>query len=147
MPATGGGRAVHTTAAANSKRGEKSRSVESVQQGPAGATAQRPGIKGRAYSTPIVPKGQGNGTADDNASLYSQDGEEIANDAFFQRYHFSEAGGSTKEEVPESFGNSSSDTEGPLSPTHMLSRQPAGDVPSEPSSGVCCFFAPRLYDI
>lgn len=101
----------------------------------ASATAPRPGLKGRAYSTPMAPK---NGAADDNASLYSQDGEEIANDAFFQRYHFPQPVGATQEEASESSVDSSSDTEGPLSPTHMQSRQPAGGVPSEPSSDVGC---------
>jgi hypothetical protein len=138
MPATGGGRAVHAPA----KRNENSSSVESVQGG--ALAAQRPKIKNRAYSTPIVPQNQASG-ADDNASLYSQDGEEIANDAFFQRYHFPQPVASTKEEASGSSVDSSSDTEGPLSPTHMLSRQPVGDVPSEPSSGVGCFFVPWLY--
>lgn len=150
MPATGGGRAVH--AAATAKRNEKAKSVESMQaprrdtvQGSAGssATAQpRPALKGRANSTPIVPK---NGAADDNASLYSQDGEEIADDAFFQRYHFPQPVGPTKEEASGSDVDSSSDTEGPLSPTHVQNRQPAGGVPSEPSSGVGsrCFLRPR----
>jgi hypothetical protein len=148
MPATGGGRAVH---AAPSKRSEKSKSVESMQaprresvQGSSSATAaQRPGLKGRAYSTPIVPKNQGNGAGDDNASLYSQDGEEIADDAFFQRYHFPQPVASTKEEPSDSSVDSSSDTEGPLSPTHIKNRQPAGEVPSEPSSGVGCFLCPE----
>ncbi|KAF2036296.1 ras GEF [Setomelanomma holmii] len=143
MPATGGGRAVHAASKPSSKRNEKAKSVESMQaprresaQGSSSsATAQRPGIKGRAYSTPIVPKNQGNGAADDNASLYSQDGEEIANDAFFQRYHFPQPVEPTKEEASDNSGESSSDTEGPLSPTHIKNRQPAGEVVSEPSSG------------
>jgi hypothetical protein len=148
MPATGGGRAVH---AANSKRTEKSKSIESMQAprgesltGSSSATAQRPGIKGRAYSTPIVPKNQEKSIAEDNASLYSQDGEEIADDAFFQRYHFPQPVGTTKEEASESEADSSSDTEGPLSPTHINNRTPAGDgeAASEPSSGVCCFLRP-----
>ena len=119
-----------------SKRNEKAKSVESMSA----TTAQRPGIKGRAYSTPIVPKDQANNgaAADDNASLYSQDGEEIANDAFFQRYHFPQPVAPTTEEASESSVDSSSDTEGPLSPTHIQNRQPAGGVPSEPSSGVGC---------
>jgi len=134
MPATGGGRAVHAPA---NKRSEKSRSVEAVQGGPlqTTTTTQRPGIKHRAYSTPNHSQNHSQASAaDDNASLYSQDGEEIADDAFFQRYHFPPPITSTKEE--EASGDSSSDTEGPLSPTHMLSRQPAGDMPSEPSSGL-----------
>jgi hypothetical protein len=150
MPATGGGRAVH---AAPAKRNEKARSVESMQPprresiSVAGASssatpAPRPGLKGRAYSTPLVPKNPSHshdaGGAEDNASLYSQDGEEIANDAFFQRYHFPQPVGPTLEEPSDSSVDSSSDTEGPLSPTHVKSRQPAGNVPSEPSSGVGC---------
>ena len=154
MPATGGGRTAHGTTApapAMSKRSEKARSVESVQaprretlQGSASiSAAQRPPQKGRANSTPMAPmapKERANsGAADDNASLYSQDGEEIANDAFFQRYHFPQPVAPTTEEASESSVDSSSDTEGPLSPTHVASRQPAGGVPSEPSSGVGCY--------
>jgi hypothetical protein len=150
MPATGGGRAAH---AAPAKRNEKARSVESMQPprresvsvaGSSSAAPPRPALKGRAYSTPVVPKNQGPapgpdaGAAEDNASLYSQDGEEIANDAFFQRYHFPQPVESTQEEPSDSSVDSSSDTEGPLSPTHVKNRQPAGDVPSEPSSGVGC---------
>jgi hypothetical protein len=139
--------------AAPTKRNEKAKSVEamqpprresvSVQGSSAGAThAQRPALKGRAYSTPVAPKNHETGGAEDNASLYSQDGEEIANDAFFQRYHFPQPVGPTREEPSDSSVDSSSDTEGPLSPTHIKNRQPAGDVPSEPSSGVCGFVCP-----
>lgn len=133
--------------AASAKRSEKSKSIESMQsprrgsvQASSSAMAQRPGIKGRAYSTPVVPKNQEKGS-EDNASLYSMDGEEIANDAFFQRYHFTHPVGVTKEEEASGPpGDSSSDTEGPLSPTHIKNRQPTGgDVPSEASSGVGCF--------
>jgi hypothetical protein len=149
MPATGGGRAVH---AASSKRTEKSRSVESMQaprreslSGHASATsaAQRPGLTSRTYSTPAVLKNQEKGTSEDNASLYSQDGEEIANDAFFQRYHFAQPVASTTEEASERSVDSSSDTEGPLSPAHIKSRTPAGDVLSGASSGVGCFLCYR----
>ncbi|KAH7090392.1 ras guanine nucleotide exchange factor domain-containing protein [Paraphoma chrysanthemicola] len=143
MPATGGGRAVHAASKASSqaKRNEKAKSVESMQaprresaQGPsAGAPCQRPALKSRAYSTPIVPKKQS--AAEDNASLYSQDGEEIANDAFFQRYHFPQDAVPATEEASDNSRESSSDTEGPLSPTHIKNRQPAGDVAEEPSSG------------
>ncbi|KAH8717084.1 ras guanine nucleotide exchange factor domain-containing protein [Phaeosphaeriaceae sp. PMI808] len=140
MPATGGGRAVHAPA---SKRNEKAKSVESILaplrresvHAASSATHQRPGLKGRAYSTPIVPKNQASGSAEDNASLYSQDGEEIADDAFFQRYHFPDAQDAPIEEASGSSLDSSSDTEGPLSPTHIKNRQPVGEVPSEPSSG------------
>jgi hypothetical protein len=146
MPATGGGRAAH---AAPAKRNEKARSVESMQPprresvsvaASSSAAAPRPALKGRAYSTPVVPKNQGPapgldaGAAEDNASLYSQDGEEIANDAFFQRYHFSPPAGATPEDASERSVDSSSDTEGPLSPTHVKSRTPARDVLSGASS-------------
>jgi hypothetical protein len=147
MPATGGGRAVH---AAPSKRTEKSRSIESMQpprreslSAQASASGQRPALKGRAYSHPAVPKNQHSesgipeGNAD-NASLYSQDGEEIANDAFFQRYHFSPPAGTTAEEADERSVDSSSDTEGPLSPTHLKSRTAGREVLSGASSGVGC---------
>ncbi|KAF1916990.1 ras guanine nucleotide exchange factor domain-containing protein [Ampelomyces quisqualis] len=136
MPATGGGRAVH--AVAHSKRTEKSKSVESMasaaprRDSASLGAAPRPLMKSRAYSTPIVPQAK---AVEDNASLYSQDGEEIADDAFFQRYDFPQPVASTKKEVSESSVDSSSDTEGPLSPTHMKNRQPAGgEVPSESSS-------------
>jgi hypothetical protein len=147
MPATGGGRAVH---AASAKRSEKSKSVESMQPPPrresvtgssSTTTTRRPALKGRAYSTPIAPKLNDKGVVDDNASLYSQDGEEIADDAFFQRYHFPQPVESTKEEASESEVDSSSDTEGPLSPTHIQNRQPSAQVASEASSGVCRFFS------
>ncbi|KAH3910147.1 hypothetical protein HBI56_223230 [Parastagonospora nodorum] len=141
MPATGGGRAVH---AASAKRSEKSKSVESMQPPPrresvtgssSTTTTRRPALKGRAYSTPIAPKLNDKGVVDDNASLYSQDGEEIADDAFFQRYHFPQPVESTKEEASESEVDSSSDTEGPLSPTHIHNRQPSAQAASEASSG------------
>lgn len=143
MPATGGGRAVHQP---SSKRNEKSRSVEAMHapqlespRGSVSATAQRPGLKERAYSTPIVPKDQENRADDDNASLYDQEADGIADDAFFQRYHFPQpVDPTTQEEASDSSRDSSSDTEGPLSPTHTQARQPAGAVPAEPSSSVGC---------
>jgi hypothetical protein len=145
MPATGGGRAVH---AAPSKRSEKSKSIESMHAS-SSATAQRPGLKGRAYSTPpVVPKNHEKAIAEDNVSLYSQDGEEIANDAFFQRYHFSHAVASTQEEASERSVDSSSDTEGPMSPTHTKARTPAGgDAPSDPSSAVGYFLPQNVPEL
>ncbi|EAT84804.2 hypothetical protein SNOG_07338 [Parastagonospora nodorum SN15] len=128
-------RAVH---AASAKRSEKSKSVESMQPPPrresvtgssSTTTTRRPALKGRAYSTPIAPKLNDKGVVDDNASLYSQDGEEIADDAFFHPVE------STKEEASESEVDSSSDTEGPLSPTHIHNRQPSAQAASEASSG------------
>ena len=151
MPATGGGRAVHST---SSKRTEKARSVESMQAprresasaASSSATAQRPPLKGRAYSTPIVPKNQnqGNGAAEDSASIDEQEAGEIADDAFFQRYHFPQGVEPTKEEASDSsLEQSSSDTEGPLSPTHLAQRQPqGGEAAEELSSGVSCFLCP-----
>ncbi|KAL5118206.1 hypothetical protein ACEQ8H_003878 [Pleosporales sp. CAS-2024a] len=100
------------------------------------AAAHRPGVKSRAFSTPVVPKHQDTAIPEDEASLSSHDGEEIADDAFFQRYHFVQSVEPTEEEASESDVDSSSDTEGPLSPTHLQNRQPAGPPASEPSSGV-----------
>jgi hypothetical protein len=131
----------------SSKRNEKSRSVESMHaprqespRGSMGATAHRPGLKDRAYSTPIAPKNQDNAAGDDNASLYDQEAEGITDDAFFQRYHFPQpVDPTTQEEASDSSRDSSSDTEGPLSPTHTQARQPVGVVPAELSSSVGCF--------
>lgn len=93
----------------------------------------------RAHSAPIVPK------TDDEANDghhhhdgidEDKEGEEIADDAFFQRYHFPQPVEPTAEEASDSSAESSSDTEGPLSPTHLKSRKSGGDIPSEPSTGV-----------
>ncbi|KAF2658384.1 ras GEF [Lophiostoma macrostomum CBS 122681] len=104
--------------------------------------AARPGtIKTRAYSAPLVPKNHGNGTEHDLAGdvLAGEPGEddEIVNDTFFQRYNFPQEtahdASSSNEEA-----SSSSDTEGPLSPTHVQGRR-ADYLPSPqspvPSSG------------
>jgi hypothetical protein len=66
------------------------------------------------------------------------EGEEIADDAFFQRYTFTQPVPLTQQEEAGSSAESSSDTEGPLSPTHFKDRQQAaaGDTASEPSTGV-----------
>ncbi|KAF1359079.1 ras GEF [Lizonia empirigonia] len=74
------------------------------------ASTPRPG-KSRAHSAPLAPAG-------DAPPCEPQDGDEIASDAFFQRYHFPHAVAATAEE-----GDISSDTEGPLSPTHLAHRQ------------------------
>ncbi|KAL7773402.1 hypothetical protein CFE70_003366 [Pyrenophora teres f. teres 0-1] len=103
----------------------------------AGIAPQRPGMKTRAYSAPNVPR-------TDDAAASTQLGstdegcetEEITDDAFFQRYHFPHQAPCTEEEDEGgSSAESSSDTEGPLSPTHAKDRQPAGDAASDPSTG------------
>lgn len=108
----------------------------------AGVTPQRPSIKNRANSAPHIPKNNPDGALD--ALDDDKDGEEITDDAFFQRYHFPIPIESTKEEASDSSVDSSSDTEGPLSPTHVKHRQAAAtDVPSEPSTGVRLAPCPR----
>ena len=89
----------------------------------------RPDMKTRAYSASAVPKQDADG-ADE------LDREEITDDSFFQRYHFPQPVETAKDETSEHSLDSSSDTEGPLSPTHNKYRQPSGDVESESSSGV-----------
>lgn len=91
-------------------------------------------MKTRAYSASAVPKVDQDQQADD------LDREEITDDSFFQRYHFPQPVEAAKEETSEHSLDSSSDTEGPLSPTHNKYRQPTGDVESDSSSGV----SPRL---
>ncbi|KAF2470591.1 ras GEF [Lindgomyces ingoldianus] len=117
------------------KRNEKAKSSQSMQsprresaQNSAGATHQRPGLKSRAYSAPMIPKNHVDGTENDH------DDEEIAGDPFFQRYNFPQAGAQSKEagEASSSSVDGSSDTEGPLSPTHIKNRQ-AGATDSLPS--------------
>ena len=111
----------------------------------AGVTSQRPGMKTRAHSAPTVPKTDDEGNDDlDGADDDDKEGEEITDDAFFRRYHFSQPIEPTQEEPSDSSAESSSDTEGPLSPTHLKHRQSGGDVPSEPSTGVSIAFVPSL---
>ncbi|KAF1832114.1 ras GEF [Decorospora gaudefroyi] len=147
MPATGGGRAAHTPAA--SKWSEKGKSAEARamqvrRESSAGATTSRPGIKTRAYSAPQAPKQHGESESQSQSQSSNDldrtdednEAEEIADDAFFQRYHFPQPGPlPIHEDEAESSAESSSDTEGPLSPTHVKDRQPAGDAASEPSTG------------
>lgn len=59
--------------------------------------------------------GNGDGDDDNNGDSASEhpDGEEIVDDAFFQRYHFPEPANYAHEDGSESSEN----TEGPLSPT------------------------------
>ena len=101
---------------------------------PASTQQRRPGIKTRAYSAPNVPKSDSEASNDRTDD--DHEGEEIADDAFFQRYHFPQPMPTAQEEGEAgSSAESSSDTEGPLSPTHIRDRQAAGDG-SEPSTGV-----------
>lgn len=106
-------------------------------------STQRPGIKTRAYSAPNVPKCDSDVSTDSSRTDDDHEGEEIADDAFFQRYHFSQPVPIAQEEEAGSSAESSSDTEGPLSPTHVKDRSQAGDSVSEPSTGVSRdFFSP-----
>ncbi|PSN63703.1 ras GEF [Corynespora cassiicola Philippines] len=119
-----------------SRRSDKARSAhpmppprrESQGASAAGSRPQRPAILNRAYSAPLIPKARGDGPDDDHMGDLGEppDGDEIAGDEFFQRYHFphSAAAQATAEQSGSSV-DSSSDTEGPLSPTHlnMKSRQ------------------------
>ncbi|XP_014559512.1 hypothetical protein COCVIDRAFT_91607 [Bipolaris victoriae FI3] len=127
MPATGGGRAAHPPPSTmHSSRRESSAMAPSTQ---------RPGIKTRAYSAPNVPKCDSDVSTESPRTDDDQEGEEIADDAFFQRYHFPQPVPIAQEEEAGSSAESSSDTEGPLSPTHVKDRSQAGDSVSEPSTG------------
>ncbi|KAF9698291.1 hypothetical protein EKO04_003907 [Ascochyta lentis] len=119
---------------------------ESVQVGGTGS-AVRAGVKSRAHSAPMPPGNEATDdhhdehdehhdehdakTADDDAPCEPQDGDEIANDSFFQRYHFPHTDAadsttttaSTTEERSGSDVDGSSDTEGPLSPTRLAHRR------------------------
>jgi hypothetical protein len=138
MPATGGSRAVHAPA---SKPTDKSKLAQAMppprRESSAGVTAQRPGIKTRAYSAPNVPKSDADVGSELDRTDEDNEAEEIADDAFFQRYHFPQPTTlSTQHEEGDSSAESSSDTEGPLSPTHLKDRQAAVDAASEPSTSV-----------
>lgn len=109
-------------------------------QSPTGFTTQRPGLKSRAYSVPMVSKshldGPDNEHLGDTASGELADDEEIVGDPFFQRYnfpHFPQAHEAADEEDSSSSPDGSSDTEGPLSPTHIKGR-PSILAESLPSS-------------
>jgi hypothetical protein len=89
---------------------------------------QSPPKENRAYSVPMIPKHSGHGPdPEDNTSAHHSgdhcDDEEIAGDEFFQRYHFPQS--AKEEDLSESSADSSSDTEGPISPTHVQNRLPA----------------------
>jgi hypothetical protein len=145
MPATGGGRAARTTATKPTDKGKSTQSMQPLRrETSAGVTAQqRPGMKTRAYSAPNASNSE-DGESGNDLGRTDEDceGEEIADDAFFQRCHFPQAGPPTQKEEGESSAESSSDTEGPLSPTHVRDRQPVGDAASEPSTSVSATFAP-----
>ena len=103
---------------------EKTKGSQSDEQSP--RTTQRPGTKSRAYSAPMVSRSHQDGLDDehlgDTASGELADDEEIAGDPFFQRYNFPQADEAADEEGSSSSPDGSSDTEGPLSPTHIKGR-------------------------
>jgi hypothetical protein len=109
------------------ERNEKARSAQAVQAGV--ATAGRPGnLKIRAYSAPMVPKNRVAGTEQyHEGDLLAGDlepGDDITDDPFFREYDFPQTGpGEKDDEESSSSADSSSDTEGPLSPTHLKNRQ------------------------
>ena len=110
----------------------------------AGTSAQRPGIKTRAYSAPNVPKSDTDGGSELDRTDEASEADEIADDAFFQRYHFPDRLQPTKLDISSSSVDSSSDTEGPLSPTTLKGRHPLqmDQLPSPrspaPSVAVSC---------
>lgn len=107
-------------------------------QNSAFATSQRPGaLKHRAYSAPLVPQNCLSGEDDPNLADAlggdPADDDEIAGDPFFQRFNFPQPHLPLKEEISSSSVDSSSDTEGPLSPTHVKGRHPQALDNSLPS--------------
>lgn len=141
----------------DSLRKESVHSAHSTAGAGAGAAAtglRPPNLKNRAHSAPMLPKSHQHGSDDDDdtASSLAEQGEdwEIAGDEFFQRYHFPDAVQSTKLEISSSSVDSSSDTEGPLSPTNIKGRQPLHmDAPASPrsptpSARVSCFCVSNL---
>lgn len=137
MPATGGSRAVHAPPSKPTDKGKMAQATQPRRESSAGTSAQRPGIKTRAYSAPNVPKSDTDGGSELDRTDEASEADEIADDAFFQRYHFPQPTAlSTQHEEGDSSAESSSDTEGPLSPTHHKDRQAALDAASEPSTSV-----------
>ncbi|KAF2793913.1 ras GEF [Melanomma pulvis-pyrius CBS 109.77] len=130
------------------ERSDKARSAQPVQsprresvQDVAASTAQRPGnLKIRAYSAPLVPKYRVAGTEQDLDALAGDhcEDDEIAGDPFFQAsYNFPQSGALANDDASSSSADSSSDTEGPLSPTHVKNRQQAlADSQPSPRSPV-----------
>ncbi|KAF2005293.1 rap guanine nucleotide exchange factor 4 [Amniculicola lignicola CBS 123094] len=142
MPATGRAAAGHPSR--NQQRSEKTRSAQAPQtsrresQSGAGAMAQRPGLKNRAYSAPMIPRSRLDGAEQDHmGEMHCEPGEddEIAGDPFFQRYNFPQTDEPLdREEASSSSADSSSDTEGPLSPTHITTRVPTTPILPAPQS-------------
>ena len=115
--------------------------------------ARRPQIKGRAHSAPLVPKsnplplvdddeaeagssfldadpGPDDNEDEDNDVLDDDEGE-IADDPFFQRFSFAHIARPDDEPPSPDSNDSSTDNEGPLSPTSMQMR-PRPDSTAEP---------------
>ncbi|KAF1929493.1 rap guanine nucleotide exchange factor 4 [Didymella exigua CBS 183.55] len=117
-------------------RAEKARSAQSMQ-------LARPGLKSRAHSAPLWPADDTTDTTEDTADETPGDGDEIANDSFFQRYHFPPAVAGAAEEPAES---DTSDTEGPLSPTRRQQRA-GGDGDGDGAGSASSDDAPVLSDL
>ncbi|KAF2839551.1 ras GEF [Patellaria atrata CBS 101060] len=99
-------------------------------------STSRPSLKGRAYSEPLVQSTQTSGVdnenlADDFLGDEFGEGDEIVGDPFFQRFDITQSSHIGRVETNLSSGESSSDGEGPLSPTHVKSRSGAGADPFE----------------
>ncbi|OCL08956.1 ras GEF, partial [Glonium stellatum] len=142
MPTTGraacsSGQAIRSARPPSSdhqQRREKTKSSQSYEHPPrresaqssTGPTTQRPGLKSRAYSAPMVPKSHLDGPDNDHlgdiAGGEPGDDEEIAADPFFQRYNFPQTDEAAEDEGSSSSPDGSSDTEGPLSPSHIKGR-------------------------
>ncbi|KAF2803465.1 ras GEF [Mytilinidion resinicola] len=158
MPATGRAACSAGQSAARphtqSTKREKAKSSQSFAAPPRRESAQtstppdtaRPGLKGRAYSAPMVPRTELSGpyhaAQADNLSLgEAADDEEIAGDPFFQRYNIQQhddAHDGANDDASSSSLDSSSDTEGPLSPTNIKARPSfmADSIPSPRSPSV-----------
>ncbi|KAF2745957.1 ras GEF [Sporormia fimetaria CBS 119925] len=99
------------------------------------ATGQRPGgIKTRAYSAPLVPRDRGDGADDEHMEALADD-DEITTDPFFQRFNFSNPA-ENRDDASSSSADSSSDTEGPLSPTHIKHCPGVSESQASPRSPV-----------
>ena len=93
--------------------------------GTTGTTALRPPpIKHRAHSAPLLPNHDAHAHNPADDSDHPAEDWEITGDEFFQRYHFPEPVKPTKLDPSSSSVDSSSDTEGPLSPTNIKGRMP-----------------------
>ncbi|KAF2131174.1 ras GEF [Dothidotthia symphoricarpi CBS 119687] len=111
-----------TSHTAPAKRSDKALSAQSMQSLKS-AAGPRPGLQSRAYSVPTVPQMPAD-SADEQP-----DGEEIVDDAFFQRYTLPGPVDYTHEEGSESSEN----TEGPLSPSRAKHDAAAQRSPSTSS--------------